>query len=211
MSGWHCPVVFVAAIAILGGCRPDPNAPPIYRTVDDYNQALAQVEELTKTPFEEMHEGYPVSKNEKEDLRRASRLIEGLIAFKADTYGLYILKGLSLRGLDDDKGAEIAFKQGLALAPESLTADDYDALGRIHDELALLYEARNDFAQAEIHADKAVEMLKTEPSILTDAAGVKLQLKKLSDARKLIDAALKEQPQYKRALDLKKLIDMGSH
>ena len=92
----------------------------------------------------------------------------------------------------DDKSAERSFEQGLALAPKTRTPDDDEALGKIHDEMASLYFDQQKYDKAEEHGDAAARLLPNDPSILTDAAGIKIQLKKLDEAKKLLDAALKD-------------------
>lgn len=191
-------------------CAPDPNAPPIYRNSAEYVQHLQEVDELTRSSFAAMHDGFPISEEEKVKLKKADKIIDGLIAFKSNNYGPYILKGLTQRALGNREKALRAYNQGLSMAPKEMSTDDLSAIARIHDELTSFYFEDKDFVQAEQHADAALKLLPDEPSLLTNAAGVKIQLNKVDEARALLEHALKEDPKFKMALDLQKLIKMPS-
>src|SRR4029079_11533564 len=80
---------------LLASCGPpDPSSPAIFHSSADYAQALADVQKLTQGPFEAMHEGFPSNAEEKENLKEASHLIDGMIVYNPQTYAPYILKGL---------------------------------------------------------------------------------------------------------------------
>ena len=194
----------------LGACQPDPNAPPIYRDANEYQAALEKVQKLTKGPFEAMHEGDPVTEKEMEGLKEADHLIDGLIAFNANAYAPYILRGLTKRALGQYESAKTAYEQGLALAPKAPTENDIGALARIHDELGTLYFEQKKFEEAEPHADEAARLLPQDPSILTNTASVKVQLKKMPEAKALLDRALQRDPTYRRAMNLVKFIGDSS-
>lgn len=190
-------------------CKPDPNAPPIYRDANEYQAALERVQTLTKGPFEAMHEGQPISEREKEGLKEANKLIDGLIAYNPDSYAPYILRGLTKRSLGDKEGAVLAYEQGIALSPKEPNEIESAAVGRIYDELGTLYFEEQDFVKAETYADKATQLVPLDPSILTNTASVKIQLKKTEEAKVLLASALRLVPTYKRALDLQKLLKLS--
>lgn len=202
---------FLTLCLLVGmGCQQDPNAPVILRSGQEYLDTLKKVEELTRSPFEAMHEGHPVSDREKGDLKEAEHLIDALIAYKADSYSVYILKGLTRRALGNQKGAIEAYEQGLSLKPKELTDNDKAAIGRLYDEMGTLYFEMGDYPNAEKSVDEAVKYVPDDPSILTNAASVKVQLKKTADAKALVARALKSAPDYQRAKDINKLLQMAS-
>lgn len=190
------------------GCKPDPNAPPIYRDATEYQAALDRVQTLTKGPFEALHEGQPISDREKEGLKEADKLIDGLVAYNPDAYAPYILRGMTKRARGDRDGARQAYEQGIVLSPKEPNDIESAAVGRIYDELSTLSFEDQDYAKAEEYADKATELIPLDPSILTNAASVKIQLKKTVEAKVLLMAALRLAPDYQRALDLQKLITL---
>lgn len=197
-----------AAILALG-CQPDANEPPIYRNGDDYQEALSKVRELTKEPFEALHEGFPISEREKKNLLEADRLIDGMIAYKSDIYAPYVLKGLTKRALGDFERAKKAFEQAMLLAPKDPKGDNRGTVGRVYDEMSTLFFEQNDFSGAEGYSETAVSLVPDDPSILTNAASIKVQLNKPEEALSLLERALKRDPNYARALDLKKLVLMS--
>lgn len=201
----------LAFVLLVGaGCQQAASGPLILRSGQEYLDTLKKVEQLTRGPFEAMHEGHPVSDREKGDLKEAEHLIDALIAYKADSYSVYILKGLTRRALGNQKGAIEAYEQGLNLRPKEMTDDDKAAVGRLYDEMGTLYFEMGEFANAEKNVDEAVRLVPDDPSILTNAASVKVQLKKTSDAKALISRALKTAPDYQRAKDINKLLQMAS-
>ena len=203
-------IAALLAVQAVIGCAPDPNAPPIYRTNAEYLEHLQEVEMLTKSSFEAVHDGFPLNDEEKAKLRKADKIIDGLIAYKSDGYGPWILKGLTQRALGNRDQALRAYQQGLNLAPKEMTTDDMNAVARIHDELTSFYFEEGDFKTAELHADEAVKLMPDVPSLLTNAAGVKIQLKKTKEADDLLKRALKIDPKFPMALNLQKLMAMGN-
>lgn len=207
---WGVGAIVAVAVTVFvwsANVKPDPNAPPIYQNADEYLKAVKEVRELTKGPFEAMHEGFPINETEIAGLKRADRLIDGMIAFNTQTYSPYILKGLTRRALGDKKGAMRWYEQGLAFAPKEAKGPDVDAIARIYDEIGTLYFEDLKFPESEAYADKAVQMLPTDPSILSNAASTKIQLKRFQEAKDYIERALKIAPGYDRATALKKLLE----
>ncbi len=196
-------------LCLLAGCQGKTSGPLILRDALEYRATLAEVQKLTQAPFEAMHEGHPISDGEKKDLQKADKLIDGLIAFKSDGYGPYILKGLTQRALGNAEAALRAYQQGLALAPANPKPDDKEAIARIHDEMASFYFDQHDLKNADIHAQAAIQLMPSDPSLLTDAASIKIQLGQVKEAGALLQNALKIQPDYARAKELTKLIKMA--
>lgn len=204
---WHSFIVLL----LLAGCQaPSGTSPLILRSGQEYLDTLKEVEELTRSSFEAVHEGHPLSDREKENLRKAEKLIDALLIYKADAYSVYILRGLTRRALGNQKGAVEAYEQSLKLRPKDMTDNDKAAIGRLYDELGTLYFEMNEFEKAETNVDKATANVPNDPSILTNAASVKVQLKKTGEAKLLVARALKVAPDYQRAKDLNKLIDMAA-
>ena len=190
-------------------CKPDPNATPVYRNIGEYQEALTKVKDLTREPFEAAHEGFPISERERGNLKEAEIMIEGLIAYKPDNYAPWILKGLTLRTLGKLHEATEAFIQGIRLAPQDPKGDEAQAIARIYDELGTIYFEQHEFQKAEQYGDYAVKLFPDEPSILTNAASIKVELKKTKDAQEYLKRALAKAPNYQRALSLQKLISFA--
>ncbi|MBS1721676.1 MAG: tetratricopeptide repeat protein [Armatimonadetes bacterium] len=204
--------VLLLAIACLG-CQNGTGGPQVYRDTDEYLAALKHVQELTREPFNAVHDGQPISERETKDLKEALTTIDGLIAYKPDNYGPYVLKGLTLRALDRDGDAIRSFQQALLLVPKELKEDDKAAIARIHAEMASTYfdQQPPDLVQAEKEADTALSIMPDDPTIKVDVASIKIEAKKPAEAKKLLEEALKADPSDKRAKDLLKLIQMAGH
>ncbi|MBS1716018.1 MAG: tetratricopeptide repeat protein [Armatimonadetes bacterium] len=200
-------LIFGLLAVLCCSCGPNDAPGNLIRDNDQYVATLGQVADLTRGPFAAVHDGHPISDNERRDLTKAEKMIESLIAYKPDNYGPYILKGLTLRALDRPKEAERAYKQGLLYTPQTMKPEDKIAVSQIYDEIATLYFEQQNYAQAEEHADKAVSLSADNPSVLANAASVKIQLNKLDEARKLLTQAAKLDPNDARTKQLQRLID----
>lgn len=199
--------LLVLTMVLVGACGPSSAPGNLIRDNEQYISTLSQVADLTRGPFAAVHDGHPVSESERRDLLKAEKMIDALIAYKPDNYGPYILKGLTMRALDRPKEAERAYKQGLLYTPETLRTEDKIAVSQVHDEIATLYFEQQNYAAAEEHADKAVSLSSDNPSVLANAASVKIQLSKLDEARKLLNQAAKLDPNDARTKQLLRLID----
>lgn len=203
-------LLVLGALVAFVGCSGPSGGPPVFRDDREYNAALAEVEALTKGPFQAQYEGFPVSLEEKADVRKALSLIEGLIAFSPTNYGPHALKAMAHRTLDQDDEAVAAYRQALALAPTTGSAEHRIVKGRLHNELAGLLFEQGKYDLADVEVQNGLALTPDDPVLLVTAASIKVEERDLAGAKKLLDRALKADPANSRAKDLKRLLDLAS-
>lgn len=201
----------LAACVVMGavGCAADPTSPPLLRTGRDFDETLAKATELAKAPIEAVALGQTISESQRKDLVEADRLVRGLIAFDTERFGLYVLKGKIAQAVGDTKHAEECFNEAIRLVPMPETDDEKFTVAETHFQLSRIVEARQDWAAMEKQADFALRFMPDNPIYLVQSAAAKIQQGNIEAAEPSLRSALKQVPDFQRAKDLLKLIELA--
>lgn len=170
---------------------------------DQYKEVLAKVQELTTKPLVTFDEGTKLSEGQLDDLRQGVELTKKLIAFQPRQFGPYFVLAKAQKALGNVDEAIRNCEQALLLVPKnSKDPEVLSVAAEIEHVVSIYYYEKGLYNQAEVHADRAVQELTTNPDYLAGAAAIKAQLGKLDDARLYVSTALAIDPNNPTALDL---------
>lgn len=202
---WLVGIVFAAAV--LTGCTGGKDASvPVIRSGSEYTDELGQIEKLTRAPLEKFDTGEPLTEIEKADLKTAEIKLKGLISFRPETFALYFLQGR----IDQVQGEHDKAIDQYRMAVERMwnlkNPDVVATLGETYYRASQSAVMIGNLPMAAAQIDDALKNSPENPIYLTQHAGILLQMEDRKGAEAALDRALKIDPEYERAKDLKKLI-----
>ena len=194
-AGLHC-----------NGTNNNDNPIPVIGNGEEYKQVLAEAERVSKEAFMKLNSDEPLTPEDRSNLSKATSQFQSLGAFEPNLFAPYLGLGMSYRGQNEPEMAEKMFRLCLERIPLSTSPEIVQTSAEAHYQLsrALFDQKKYDFALAE--AATAIETVHGDPNYLTARAAAYMQLKRLDEARKDLNEALKLDPNHRRASALKKLL-----
>ncbi len=188
-----------------------PEGQLLVTTSDSYNATLQKVNDLIASPFDKDRAGVSLDDTDLRKLREASPLIDSLGRYHPTNIVTFVYAGKIYQLLGDAEVAEARFKQALANEKNDLSQAGVDSVIEAKAAYSQLLVLSGKYAEAFKLADAAVKGHPESPSYLAARASAEVQLKDLAAANRDLDAALKLQPDFVRALRLKKLLSPATN
>lgn len=177
---------------------------------EEYASTLAKARELSKKPLEAFNWGDELTETDRQNLREASKLFQALVRFDPLQFAPHLALGKIEYALGNLPEAKKSLEQGMILMPERGSRETIIVAGAARDDLANVALLQGDLDEAEANALDALTLIQGEPSFLATYASVLLQKGRVKEAREQVDRALERQPQNKRALRIKRLLDASN-
>lgn len=210
---WRIPLAIVVGCGILIALsnRPavTPDGIPVISDPVTYAETNRQVAVLTQPRFEAFDRGDELTDSDKAALRRAVRMIDSAILYHPENPGHFLDAGRCYLILGDLDLANDRLQQCLMNA--AVDGTNFAKEG-VADAKYLLSQVLAQKGAWQGSLDLINEANQTRPDVatyLTAKASAEIQLKKYAEARKDLNRALQIDPQYKRALQLQKLLDQS--
>lgn len=187
-----------------------PEGLPVISDMSSYNQAIQQAVALTQKHFIAYDEGDTLTDADKADVRKGALLFDTANKLEPDRAGFYLDAGRAYLILGEVEEAEQRLMQCLSNA--QLPNSDLKAEG-VADAYFLLSQVRAmqlDFKGSLQFVTAADKKRPRVATYLTAKASAELQLKMMAEAKKDLGLALSIDPTYKRALALKRMIELAS-
>lgn len=221
---WAPPAAFVGflAIAILLSNRTAsiPGVGEVILNDAEYNDAKAKMEDLSLARVDSFEAGQPLSKDDFEKLREASKLLDKMDAYKPEYATTFYLSGKIHHILGEDQIAVERFRQSLYNVPldvaerKAIAGQIYDMSADANYHLSLLLLQQHDLKGAFEAADAAV---KGVPSTslergrrlsvyLTARASAENELRQLPAAKADLIQATKLDPMNRQASSLLRFV-----
>lgn len=201
------------ALALFGCGNTGPGAKAVAPVVspEEYRQTLSKVQSQSQSLILAYDEGEALDDDGKRRLAEADERTERLAQFDPTNPALFLLRGKFSLALGDSPQAIERFTQALALLPDNQTKPEERVLaGEAYGGLARAAENQRNWEEAEVRAAEAIQRQPKDPRWLTIRASALVQLKRIPEAREALDAALKQDPNYPRAVQLKRLMDLAA-
>lgn len=199
-------LLVLLALALVGCQAPDPNAPPMIGSADEFNQVLAQAESLSKEHLLAAEAGEPLSSTDQTELKRAAVLFEGLMDYRPNNVAVHVGAGQIYMALDEAERARAPLQQAVIAAGEEpsdadryLAAEAYYHLSRVD-----LFAQNLDGALE--NAQKAVDLAFDVAKFQNALAQAYVQQRQFDKAREHLQAALLTDPENTEAKGLLEFI-----
>lgn len=181
---------------------------PILTDGTRYNEALKKSEDLTLDRIHRFDAGESMTPEDKIPLMEAVKLTDGLSLVNPTEFAPYYLSGRLYVMLDDYENADERLHQCL-LNGKNLTGKEAQlTLVDAHYLRSIALVGLKQYAAAFDEANRAVVSIPNSPSYLVARGSALLQLSRIPEAKKDIEAALKLDPTHVRALQLQKLLNV---
>ena len=189
-------------------CGKDPGI-PVIASGSEYTDNLNKAEELSKGALEKFENGETLTDADKKKLGEAMVLFKALVAFQPEGFGPYFGLAKIHQAIGEPQPALFYMKRFIEYAPPQPIPEIKRLLAEAHYTCGRIYEEMGAFEEANIAAQTAVKYFRTHPNYLSLLASAKLRDNKPDEAHKLVDEALKLDPNNGRAKELHRL--MGNH
>ncbi len=184
---------------------------PTIRTTAEAADYLKKAELISTAPLEKADRGDVLTDNDKDNLREAANIFDGLIAFSPAQYANYFGAGKMRFALNEYERSFNLMQQAITLAPPPNTKPSQDVIEMVAEAHYVSSEclvAMQRFAEAAEAARLACQWIPTSANYVAAQASAELQLKDEDKARMLVIKALGIDPKNKRALQLAKLLEV---
>jgi len=201
---------FVVVLVLSNRPVQTPEGLPIISDMASYNQAIQQAVALTQKHFIAYDQGDTLTDADKADVRKGAALFDTANKLEPDKAGFYLDAGRSYLILGELEDAEQRLMQCLSNA--QLPSSDFKAEG-VADAYFLLSQVRalqQDFKESLKFVTEADKKRPHVATYLTAKASAEVQLRMMPEAKKDLASALSIDPAYKRALALKRMIELAS-
>lgn len=199
----------VLAIAGCNKAPENPDATPNYRTIEEYNAGLAEAKDLSGAILDRYdREGENPNEAEKKNLKKALRLFKGVVAYEPTQYAPAMLAGKVAVALEEFSEAEYYFEQALANIFEPIPAQDVRFAAELHAQIANLAVLKNDFTRADFASQQALKLMPKNPDYMATRASALVQMKRTSEAKELLVAAIRIDRDNRRANQLLTLLNL---
>lgn len=199
--------LFLALLAVVS-CGKDPGI-PIIASGSEYTDNLNKAEQLSKGVLEKYENGETLTEADKKKLQEAMVLFKALVAFQPEGFGPYFGLAKIHQALGESQPALFYMKKFIDYAPPRPIPEIVRLLAEAHYTCGRIYEDMGEFEIADKHADAAIKYFRSNPNYLSFLASAKLRAKRNDEAHKLVDEALKLDPNNGRAKELHRM--MGNH
>ncbi len=205
--GWRL-VLLSFGLLLLVGCKGGDEVVdvPVLGNAGDYQLALEKAQKLSEKPLAKVAEDQELTETEKKDLIKAAAQFQALADFDPKQFAPHLAKGMIYRALGDLEMAERNLQVCLANIPATNNPAILETSAETHYQLSrVLYDA-GQYENAVAEASTALEGNPQNPNYLIARASGLAKIDKVQEAKKDIEAALKLDPEHKRANGLKKLL-----
>lgn len=199
----------IGVIALMiAACGKDPGI-PVIASGSEYTDNLNKAEELSKSVLEKFENGETLTDADKKKLNEAMALFKALVAFQPQGFGPYFGLAKIHQALGESQPALFYMKKFIEYAPPRPIPEIERLLAEAHYTCGRIYEDMGEFEEADNAAVTAIKYFRENPNYLSFLASAKLRANKAEEAHKLVDEALKLDPNNGRAKELHRL--MGKH
>ena len=196
------------SLIIAVGCGKDPGI-PVIGSGSEYTDNLNKAEELSKATLEKYESGEKLTDEDKKKLKEAMVLFKALVAFQPEGFGPYFGLAKIHQALGEPQPALFYMKRFIEYAPPRPIPEIVRLLAEAHYTCGRIYEDMGEFEEADKHAEASIKHFRNNPNYLSFMASAKLRAKQTDEAHKLVDEALKLDPNNGRAKELHRM--MGRH
>lgn len=179
---------------------------PVIGSGSEYQQVLKEAAEASQKPLEKMARDEALTPDDRTQLSTAASLFEGIVAYQPQGFAPYLALGMIYRGLNDSERAERSLRQALNNLPGNPSPEIKQTVAEVHYQLSRVLFDKKDYDGAIAEASTAEQSNPENADYPTAKAAALLQANRVSDAKKALEAALKLDPQNKRAQTLMKLV-----
>ncbi len=197
--------ILFATIAIAAmtaaGCGKSPDI-PIIASGPEYKDVLAKAEKLSTGPIEKFEAGEALNSEDKNSLREAQKQFDGLIAFAPNNFGAYFGASRISAALGNKETAFAHMRKFIELAPQNPIPEIKRLLAEAHYYVGKSFEDQSEFELAKRNAERSVGYFRNNPNYLALLASCRLRENRGEEAHKLVDDALKLDPNHARSKQL---------
>jgi tetratricopeptide (TPR) repeat protein len=207
-----CRVLAAVLVSIaLFGCSGGPaeEQAPIIRTGSEFEQVVAECQGLSQEPLKRYDAGEQLGETELKNLRKAQVKFEGVIGYRPQNPGLHLGLGKIHQVFEEHEAAIRNFDEGASYIVDVKNDVDALTLSEFYYQAARSYEALNRYDAVLEMAAKALEIDPTNPNILAVRASGYIQTNQVIEAKLDLKKALAADPTHKRALQLKKFLELS--
>jgi tetratricopeptide (TPR) repeat protein len=214
-KNWLWPVLFIAAVALamlISGLHEErgPNGLHVIRDEAESLDVMRQAARISSDAMSRYEKGQELSAQDIEQLKKAATLYDEVEVFKPREMGVFVLGGRVHMVLGDLETAKLNFKQALDDAPPERNSPAADVVRLLsadaHDYLAKCYEATNEWRDAYMEVNQAIEMKPANTDYYYDRARAEIQLVSLDAAEADLKHVLAAEPDNTHAAMLLKLV-----
>lgn len=207
-----CLVLALAGSLGLIGCNSGPaeDQAPVIRTGQDFEAELAECQRLSQDILLKVDLGQTPSAAELDQLKKAEKKFQGLIAFRPEVPGLHLGLGRIHQVFSRHEDAIKEFSQGADYIVDLKQEDAKRLVAEFHFQAANSYAALFQFKSSAEQATKALSYYPDNAKFLTAAAGAYIQLNEPNRAKLMLQKALKSDPHPPKAEQLMKLLESGA-
>jgi tetratricopeptide (TPR) repeat protein len=198
------------ALAVLGCASGSSTGVPVIAHQGDYDTALRKAEELSRDGLQKINLDEELTVDDKTNLTSAAAQFEGLVAFEPKLFAPHLALGMIYRGLGNLDSAEKNLRQCLTNLPEDKTEPVRATANEAHYQLSRVLFDKGDFNGALDEANKAVKGDRLNPNYFVGQASALAQLNRKADAIRSLNAALKLDPEHRRARGLMNLLSRSA-
>jgi tetratricopeptide (TPR) repeat protein len=194
----------LTALIFVFGCGKSSDI-PIIASGAEYQDRLAKAQRLSADILEKYENGEALTEADKAKLREAQKEFAGLIAFAPNNFGAYFGASKIEYALGRPEAAFGHMQKFIELAPADPIADVKRLLAEAHFVVAKAYEDQGEFELVMRNAEQSVKYFRS-PDYLAMLASALLREGREEAAHKLVDEALKADPEHSRAKQLHSLM-----
>ena len=192
----------------ISGCGKDPGI-PVIASGSEYTDNLNKAEELSKSALKKFENGETLTDADKKKLSEAMVLFKALVAFQPEGFGPYFGLAKIHQSLGEPQPALFYMKRFIEYAPPRPIPEVKRLLAEAPYTCGRIFEDKGEFEEADKEAESAIKYFRANPNYLSLLASAKQRANKSEEAHKLVDEALKLDPNNGRAKELHLM--MGKH
>lgn len=202
----------IAALLIFlsGRQTTTPEGLPLISTREEFETTLRRVVDGTKGILETWDRQGSITDAERKELRESARLCESLRYTAPENYLVHMLSAKIYLALGEQQLALERIRQCLNNIPIQTDPSIKEEVRLTEIEaryvLSLVLVSLGDYEQAYREANAAAEAIPSSANYLAARASALVQLKRLNEARRDVEAALRLDPEHTRSLQLRRLL-----
>lgn len=187
--------------------------PPI-TNVNDANQALNKLEQLTVGPFEKLRKREPLTAAETIDLELADKVVTRVVEYDPVNPGYASIQAKTKMALGQWDEAEKILSNALINQPSVLDDVTATIYADLHADLSRVYFEKQEYLAANDEIHKARTVFPLDPWYMTDQASILIEIanREVSQvlydkAKELCQKALEYDPGHTHAKELLKFLE----
>jgi len=191
--------------AFLVGCSQSGDV--VIRNDAEFVGINKQVLQLSERPIAKFDANQPLDPSDIEDLKKALKLIDGMIAYSPENFSLYLNAGTFNIALEDGPAAVAKFEAFQQYIPKDLKPELKPLVTNGFYQFAIALFSVQRYADADLAITRALQDEPKNSKFLALRGSIRVQDKRFAEGRKDLEMALKINPSSKRAAELLKLLD----